>query len=505
MKASKRDIQLIMKSTVVLVVMLLTSLMGVSAAESRDTQYDPVTSGAAFSNARVISSGGSVGTVKYPTESNLKANYVVNGQVTKRTTSFQMTLGDTFSTGSKFIFASANSFTTGIQASSGVVFPITNGNTINFNASSPTTFTLNQATFNNAGFPIYLGLGIKLSSTNKSDYFSFVKIDNTVLYPLQPTVANTTDTGISTTDTTITGKGTFAGDTITSDASSATTTVNSDLNYTLNVGSALKDKTSVKVTESPKSGNTTDTAGSATVAVKYVPKLAISSTTNDVTLQPSDYENVSGMSDSDAVAWLVKQAGITAVDQNNNNSSAGIAFASKTTGIGAAIKGLAEGDHLTIPIYATLDSATSSEVNIVVTRFAGMLSFGTVSEAVDYGTDSIPTTTKVLAPTVTPTVEVTDTRSAGSGWAVTASASELVDEGTNRILSGGLVYNDGTMDTPLTDNDVVVATSADKGGQTTVNIASGWSSTKGILLQVNPNVYVGTYKGIISWTLNDVP
>ncbi|MQC05691.1 cell surface protein, partial [Lactobacillus reuteri] len=42
-------------------------------------------------------------------------------------------------------------------------------------------------------------------------------------------------------------------------------------------------------------------------------------------------------------------------------------------------------------------------------------------------------------------------------------------------------------------------------GTTSTNAASGWSSSQGILLDVQPSVQIDSYSGTINWTLQDTP
>ncbi|MGV0168084.1 hypothetical protein ACRYI5_05710 [Furfurilactobacillus sp. WILCCON 0119] len=498
--------------------MLLQMITTASADDARDTQYSPITSGLTTNvNKQIFSSSQTsstnpVGTMTWPTITGVTANYAVDGQITMRTSMVNMTTTGTFSAGtyksgifstSPYSISSARpalfipSLTSsgqGDQMNSGTV------SSINFNTTTGIVLWMQIL----GTGPYYLGVttNITYPSKRSADFFAFGQINKAILYPLAPSVTTTVGSGVKDTDTTITGKGTFEGDVITSDVSSATATVNSDLTYTLNVGS-LKGKSDVTVTETGTKG--VDTPGTKKVSVTHVPDLSVSTTTNALTLSPDDYTSVSAMSDTDAVAWLVKQAGITAVDKNNDNSSDGITFASSQTGIGAKIAALGIGDSMTIPIHAVLGSTNSADVAIVVTRSAGMITFETVSDAVDFGTTEVPNKPTTL-PLATPlALDVSDTRATGSRWGLMASASSLSNE-DGKELPGGIVFNDGSSSTPLTDETTTIATGTKAAGQNTFNIASSWSGSKGIFLQVSPGVYAGSeYFGTIRWILNESP
>ncbi|VDG25879.1 cell surface protein [Lactobacillus pentosus] [Lactiplantibacillus mudanjiangensis] len=476
--------------------MIVSSLNLIAHAD--DTMTD-VTSSLVTNNQQIYGTGQTastnpLGTITYPTLTNITANYAPDGKITRRTTVIQTTYNGTFGIGSKYRLKSAQTavFTTStVQAASGSSL-ITSGTPSSISLTDVTTKHSLTSSINTQNW--YLGIYSQITTRSSYDRVAVAKIPTPVQYPLKPTID---DDPIKDNATTITGKGTFAGDTISSDASDATTKVGSDLTYTLDVGSSLKGKSSVEVTET---GTTNDEPGTASASIKPAVDLKISSTNPDIQLAPDDVTELDSKTDAEIVSWLVKAAGVTAIDQTTNTSD-DITFTSDKSDLATIIDELADDDTVTVPIYAVKDGVKSDPVDVVISKTAGSVSFSTVSGTMAFKTIAVPTTETLVPTTSNWDVAIKDTRKVGSAWSVYATASKMTS--SSHDLAGDVVYVDGSDKQVMTNSSVLIGSGSRQTGSNTETVTSDWSNTKGIFLEAQPSVYAGSYQGKVNWTLQD--
>lgn len=449
---------------------------------------------------RQVGKNDSLGTIIYPKIEKVTANNVVNGQITRRTDTFEVTYSGQLGIGSAYALKAVYSAvlnTSTIKAGSQDLLAqlgVTSNSTNTLNLDGVTaTSVLSSSIGNGTGW--YLGFNVMEQNQVNGNRVGIAKMPTPVQYPLTPSID---DDPISDSATVITGKGTFAGDTVSSDASSATVKVGKDLTYQLAVGTGLSGKSNVTVTES--SGSSYDIPGTATATVKPAAKLTISSVASNVQLVPDDVTTLTTQSDSDVINSLVKKAGITAIDENTGTSD-GVTFASDDTDLGTKINQLAADGTLTVPIYAIKAGVKSTVVNVTISKSAGSLSFGSVSKDITFNSTEVPVSEILIPTTDNWNVAIEDTRENGSSWSVYATASKL--QSADHELAGNVVYVDGTERTVMTNNSVLIKSGTRQNNTSTNQITSDWSATKGIFLDAQPGVYADSYQGTVDWSLQD--
>lgn len=445
--------------------------------------------------------------VNYPSLDAVTANNTSNGRITTSTTQIAVTFSGTVTP--KSTTFNFNSLYFDIMTGNGTSIPGTSvltstpanlaRSTSTVNLGNSTTQTLNVDLKNlKDDLPLYVGFRFVPSTDSGNSYtyqFAYFSTDATAAAALKPTITgNLTDK-----DTVIKGTGTNVGDTISSSVNGVTTTVGSDKTYTLDLGTALTGLDKVTVYESNATGDTGSVDGAVTSK-----SLNIASDKTTADTYPDDLAGLS--SDSDVIAWLVKNAGITST-YSDSSSTDGVTYASDTTGLAATLKGLGDGATMSIPVYAKDSSGLKSDpLTITVTNHAGVLKFGTISSDIGFGSLEIPTSETIFQPTSAWNVNVSDTRTAGSNWSVYATATPLTSTTVStRTLAGNLVYQDGSNKTVLTNASTLIASGTKVAGTTDTAITSDWSTTKGIMLDVKPSVYADSYQGSVDWSLQDTP
>ena len=102
-------------------------------------------------------------------------------------------------------------------------------------------------------------------------------------------------------------------------------------------------------------------------------------------------------------------------------------------------------------------------------------------------------------------IDVTDSRKAGGYWSVQAEASDLTRNSDGTKFKGNLFYRDVTGKDQDLNKAVTIATSLAKNSNKSepINITDPWTSTDGILLNMQKGNIAGIYQGTIAWTLID--
>lgn len=104
-------------------------------------------------------------------------------------------------------------------------------------------------------------------------------------------------------------------------------------------------------------------------------------------------------------------------------------------------------------------------------------------------------------------LEVTDERGRGNKWQLTAKLQSPMTNALGKTLPNSLIYRTSTEDKVITDSaSQVIQTRTTDTDIETIDISNTWNSSQGLILKINEGeAYVGSYKGQIEWSLNDVP
>ncbi|MFD1421828.1 hypothetical protein [Lactiplantibacillus songbeiensis] len=483
--------------------LLLGSLIAMGWSQSLVSQAADTMTAVSFTKATSITGdslyGGDTSLSSAPAVTQILANNVENGKLTNRTTVLSITYSGTLTTKNsrdtvKNLYASAfnaDSNVAGLINSTNLI-PGSLVKTFTFSSSNATqTVGLDWSVWNGTALSIGLRYTNQLGDES-GRALAYISKDS-IVEPKVLTPTITTDLTQST--TVIEGKGTIVGDKITVDADpSVSTTVGADLSYSLKLSKSLAGQKTVVVTESNDAGD------SGTVS-KDVAQKTLTLDNKETSLATGPNDITSSMSNSDVLAWITKQAGLSAT-YSDGSSTADVTYTSDATGLAAKIAALASGDSMTVDVYAQDGSTKSSSQTITIKKTAGTLSFGTISGSIGFGTLAIPTKEAIYQPSSKWDVNISDTRATGSKWYVYASATEL--ESDSHKLKGNLIYQDGSNQSVLTNQSTLVA-SGSRGTTNTTAVTSDWSSTKGIFLDVQPSVYADSYQGKVNWSLQSTP
>lgn len=480
--------------------LLLGSLIAMGWSQSLVSQAADTMTAIPFTKTGVTGDslyGGGTSLSSAPSVSQILANNVENGKLTNRTTQLSITFSGTLTPKTpntiKNLYVSAfndASSVAGLTNSTNLI-PGSLVKTFTFSSSNATqTVGLDWSVWKGTA----LSIGLRYTNQYSEDSgraFAYISKDSIVAHQLTPTI--TTDLTQST--TVIDGKGTIAGDKITVDADpSVSATVGDDLSYSLKLSKSLAGQKTVVVTES-------NDAGDSGTASKDVAQKTLTLSSKHTSLAAGPNDITSSMSNSDVLAWIMKQAGLSAT-YSDGSSTSDVTYTSDDTGLAAKIAALASGDSMTVEVYAQDGSTKSSTQTITIKKTAGTLSFGTISGSIGFGTLAIPTKEAIYQPSSKWDVNISDTRATGSKWYVYASATALKSD--SHTLKGNLIYQDGGNQSVLTNQSTLVA-SGSRGTANTTAVTSDWSSTKGIFLDVQPSVYADSYQGEVNWSLQSTP
>ncbi|MCT0194821.1 WxL domain-containing protein [Lactiplantibacillus plantarum] len=450
-----------------------------------------------FNSGDVVGFNISGGIGTYPSLTKVTANYADQGRISTKTTTITLTFsGSLFANSSEiktlyydvFYKQATEEFGTSLVTKTPTNMA-TGSSTVSMNTSKTLTVDMSKLKDN---LPVYIGFRLTTVKGETSTYrlavFNRISLNTTLNTP-------------TTTDTTLTGTG-IAGNTVstTINGKSYTATIGSDGKYEIKLNDGLSGVTSVTVTQTGEA----DYGESESVTKDVtIPPLTIKSSSTAVNLSVSDLAALT--SDSDAVNWLVKQAGVVATNPSNANDT--MTYHASESGLVALFKGLADNQSTTVHIYATSASGlTSDKIALQVTKLAGTLSFGQLTTNMSFGDLKVPLTPQVYQPTNPLAISVTDTRATGAKWYLYVSATPLTSTTVSgRTLKGDLFYRDGSAQTVLTNQATLVQQGQKVAGTTDTVVTDDWSTTKGIGLSVQPGIYADTYQGTLSWTLSDTP
>lgn len=163
---------------------------------------------------------------------------------------------------------------------------------------------------------------------------------------------------------------------------------------------------------------------------------------------------------------------------------------------------LNEGDNALVLKASDTNDETSTAVTAQIT--VGTLVFDTVSKNGNFETTALTGKDQDVDTDGGWQLSVKDTRVVGSHWNLLARVSSpFVADGQK--LSGNLVYDNGTQQTISDQDTAIYSYTKQDVSENLIDIAGTWKNDQGLLLHVNSNNTAGTYKGEITWTLQDAP
>jgi len=157
-----------------------------------------------------------------------------------------------------------------------------------------------------------------------------------------------------------------------------------------------------------------------------------------------------------------------------------------------------------VSVYAVDDTGRKSNIEVVNVNVTGKLSFMSVTENVSFENMKVPNQPTYSKRNDDWDILVKDTRGLGSSWRLTATLMEEFSDSQGHFLRDALkfVNEDGietTMALGAATNVYEMITQDEQ------NVSVNWESDKGILLKIDPFVYIGNYTGKINWNLIDAP
>lgn len=236
---------------------------------------------------------------------------------------------------------------------------------------------------------------------------------------------------------------------------------------------------------------------------KMKPKLTIQSQVANLNLEPTDFEQIKAMTNEQIIDYVVAQVGVTAKDTVYDTNE-GISFAAANIDEFNRIKTLEVGGSETLTLYAEKLGVKSTELPIVLSLNAGILSFREITNQLDFIQKKNIAATFISQRKEPFNLVIEDTREIGSTWELSASSSGLFDG--NRKLNGSIIYKIKENDTKYLNEDTQKIQSGIRNEkQIITNIAESWSPTEGPLLQINAGNLNGKYVGEILWILSSAP
>ncbi|MGM0838267.1 MAG: L-type lectin-domain containing protein [Bacillota bacterium] len=157
-----------------------------------------------------------------------------------------------------------------------------------------------------------------------------------------------------------------------------------------------------------------------------------------------------------------------------------------------------------VTVYVIDDTGRKSNIEVVTFNVTGKLSFTSVAENISFENMQIPNQPTYSKRNNDWDILVKDTRGVGSSWRLTATLTEEFSDSQGHFLKDALKFvdEDGieiTMALGVETNVYEMITQDEQ------NVSINWESDKGILLKIDPFVYIGDYNGKINWNLIDAP
>ncbi len=153
-----------------------------------------------------------------------------------------------------------------------------------------------------------------------------------------------------------------------------------------------------------------------------------------------------------------------------------------------------------VSVYAKNSDGRLSKSETLTLDVSGSLKFTNVSPKISYELTEIPKNKVTVKRNNDWDIRVKDTRNSGSQWHVTVGLSKEFTNQNKQTLTNGLFYKTATStETFLKEGESIVAFS--KTTTDVQEVSINWPDKEGLLMQVNPEDYIGNYQGILEWTL----
>lgn len=158
-----------------------------------------------------------------------------------------------------------------------------------------------------------------------------------------------------------------------------------------------------------------------------------------------------------------------------------------------------------VKVWVSDQHGQRSNIDTLTVNVNSGLMFGQINAQMRFRSNTIPQSERLLSPTDQWQIEVHDTRSVASKWYVYATATKM--KSAQHSLIGDLVYIDAAgQKHVMTNQETLVGHGTHTNpNQQTTNIAATWQARQGIFLDVQPELYAGSYHGKINWSLQDTP
>ncbi|OJG91513.1 hypothetical protein RV15_GL000599 [Enterococcus silesiacus] len=147
--------------------------------------------------------------------------------------------------------------------------------------------------------------------------------------------------------------------------------------------------------------------------------------------------------------------------------------------------------------------STVGKINLLVV--AGTMSFSKVPAEVSFEQGAITNQPQTLARKAGWDIQIEDFRGKGSRTTLYAKLTGDFKTKENHIITNSLIYvNQNNQVTPI-PMDSSIKVFERETTETFANVVVDWQANQGILFDLKPGNYSGTYQGEIEWTLLDIP
>ncbi|MDA3973105.1 Ig-like domain-containing protein [Enterococcus thailandicus] len=152
--------------------------------------------------------------------------------------------------------------------------------------------------------------------------------------------------------------------------------------------------------------------------------------------------------------------------------------------------------------YSYRDAVFKAATKIIV---IGTLELKTVPDTFDFGTQKVSSIRTQYRPDVTGNLIVSDTRGAEKNpWRVLLKEKTPLTSDQNSLA--GQFYYTNNVETINITSEAIPVEEGELSEDGEINLSNSWNDTKGLSLQIPIEKQIlGTYKGTLEWTLEDVP
>lgn len=233
--------------------------------------------------------------------------------------------------------------------------------------------------------------------------------------------------------------------------------------------------------------------------------LTLTSDKPSINLTSSEIEevNVLKLTNSQILQRFITNLNIVAHDPEGNTAD-GITIQAVDETVYDRIRNLKSG-VVNLDLIAKKADNSSSILSIQVIFQNGALSFSSVPETIDFIEGDSAVSLGLVQAVPNKSLSINDTRVSGSPWKLQVTATNLKTD-SGQALKGELSYvNSKGANLAIGSTIQTIENGTKPIGNSVVDISKVWSKDKGLRLTIANDNYLGTYKGILNWTLTDVP